>query len=136
MRRHHKIKFSMLLSTSVMCWILVLVMIVYAHGATVELTWSANTESDLAGYKLYSGTAAGQYGTPVDVGKSTAYQMTITPSVGATYYFALTAYDTSGNESEKSAEVSVFIPDANAPAEPKGFMQRLIAWLKKTLCFA
>ena len=133
---HRKFRIGMLFITSVMCWLLVLGMIAFAYGATVELTWNANTESDLAGYKLYSGTAAGQYGAPIDMGKVTAYQMTITPSVGATYYFALTAYDTSGNESVKSSEVSAFIPDANAPETPKGLMQRLIAWLKKTLGFA
>lgn len=131
-----KIKITVLFTTSVMCWLLVLGMIAFAHGATIELTWNANQESDLSGYKLYSGTASGQYGAPIELGKVTAYQMQLSPAVGTTYYFALTAFDTSGNESAKSSEVSIFVPDSTAPEQPKGLMQRLIAWLKKTLGFA
>jgi fibronectin type 3 domain-containing protein len=101
-----------------------------AFAAQVQLTWNANTETDLAGYKVYYGTAAGTYGVPVDVGNVITYTMTITPTTGATYYFALTAYDTSGNESAKSSEVSVFLKDGTAPAKPTGFMQRLQAWIK------
>lgn len=131
-----KFKIGMLVTTSVMCWLLVLGMIAFAHGATVELTWNANTESDLAGYKLYSGTASGQYGAPIELGKVTSYQFQLNPTVGTAYYFAVTAFDTSGNESAKSSEVSAFVPDTTAPEQPKGLMQRLIAWLKKTLGFA
>lgn len=109
---------------------------VLAQAAQVQLTWNANTETDLAGYKVYVGTAAGTYGAPVDVGNVTAHTLTLTPAAGQTYYFALTAYDTSGNESIKSSEVSVFIPDQTAPAQPKGLMQRLIAWLMRVLGIA
>lgn len=130
MQKRRALKFATLITTSVLCWLFVIGMIVYAQAATLQITWTPNTEPDLAGYKIYMGTATGQYGLPQDVGNVTSRTITLTPTTGATYYFALTAYDTSGNESGYSDEVSVFIPDATAPAKPTGLMQRLIAWLK------
>lgn len=104
-----------------------------AQAATVQVTWNPNTEPDLAGYKLYHGTASGQYGEPVDVGNVTGHVMEITPEYGATYYFALTAYDTSGNESGYSDEASCFVPDGRAPEKPTGLkaiIQAIVSWFK------
>lgn len=68
------------------------------------LSWDPNTEPDLAGYKVYYGTAAGHYGTPIDAGNVITFTAT---GLGlGTYYFAITAYDTSGNESGYSNETS------------------------------
>jgi predicted RNase H-related nuclease YkuK (DUF458 family) len=68
------------------------------------VTWAANREADLAGYKLYVGTRSGVYSRTVDVGKMTSYSISLPK--GATYFFAVTAYDSSGNESVRSAELS------------------------------
>ncbi|MDL1888975.1 hypothetical protein FBQ96_05245, partial [Nitrospirales bacterium NOB] len=68
-----------------------------SSGATANLAWNANSETDLAGYKVYWGTSSGRYGSPVDVGKATSYLFS-NLKVGSTYYFAVTAYDQSGNE--------------------------------------
>lgn len=75
-----------------------------ALAADVTLAWDANTESDLAGYKVYYGTASGVYGTPITIGTQTTYTVTGLPP--GTYYFAVTAYNTSGLESGYSNEVS------------------------------
>ncbi len=72
---------------------------------TATLTWSPNTETDLAGYKVYVGTASGIYGAPIDVGKVTSYVVG-NLQLGNTYYFTVTAYDGSSNESLHSAEVT------------------------------
>ena len=104
-----------------------------AQAATVQVTWNPNTEEDLAGYRLYVGEASGQYGEPVDVGNVTGHVMEITPQHGATYYFALTAYDTSGNESGYSDEATCFIPDGVKPEKPTGLraiIQAIISWFK------
>ena len=104
-----------------------------AQAATVQVTWNPNTEPDLSGYKLYHGTASGQYGEPVDVGNVTGHVMEITPEYGATYYFPLTAYDTSGNESGYSAEATCFIPDGVKPEKPTGLraiIQAIVSWFK------
>ena len=72
---------------------------------TASLTWGPNTDTDLAGYKVYVGTSSRVYGSPINVGNLTSYAIT-NLGVGSTYYFAVTAYDSSGNESGFSNEVS------------------------------
>jgi hypothetical protein len=93
--------------------VLFLPIFVYAGSATVS--WGANTESDLKGYKVYYGTSPrsgtcppGNYTNNIDVGKVTSYTFNNLTS-GKTYYFSVTAYDTSGNESACSAQVSKLI---------------------------
>ncbi len=73
--------------------------------STATLSWAPNTDSDLAGYKVYMGTTSGLYGTPVDVGNVTTYTAG-NLTAGTTYYFSVTAYDQSRNESIHSGEVS------------------------------
>jgi len=74
----------------------------------VTLTWTANGEPDLAGYKVYVGTASGTYSFPGSAfltGNVTSYTVSTLPK-GQTYFFAISAYDSAGNESGLSAEVS------------------------------
>jgi hypothetical protein len=74
--------------------------------ASLSVTWTANSEADMAGYRLYVGTSSGVYNQPIQVGKTTtSYVVTGLPK-GQTYFIAVSAYDTSGNESQKSSEVS------------------------------
>ncbi len=75
--------------------------------ASATVSWNANTEADLAGYRIYVGTRSGSYGVmgPFEVNNRTSFTITNLP-VGATYFFAVSAFDKSGNESAKSAEVS------------------------------
>jgi hypothetical protein len=74
----------------------------------VTLTWTANGEPDLAGYKVYVGTASGTYNAPESpfvVGKVARYTVSSLPK-DQTYFFAISAHDNAGNESALSAEVS------------------------------
>jgi Viral BACON domain len=75
--------------------------------SSATLNWNANTESDLAGYKVYRATASGAYGAPIATlpGNSTSYVANLL-QVGTTYFFVVTAYDNAGNESLFSNEVS------------------------------
>ena len=82
--------------------------------ASVRVSWQANTESDLAGYKIYYGTQAGSYSTTINVANVLQYSLTGL-SEGSTYYFAVTAYDQSGNESSFSTEVPLVVSDKTAP---------------------
>lgn len=74
----------------------------------VTLTWAANREPDLAGYQVYVGTTSGTYsfpGSPFMTGIVTSYTVSTLPN-NQTYFFAMSAYDSAGNESGLSAEVS------------------------------
>jgi hypothetical protein len=72
---------------------------------TAALTWSADTSSGVAGYNVYLGTASGVYGPPINAGNVTSYVVN-NLSFGNTYYFAVTAYNSSGSESPPSNEVT------------------------------
>ncbi|OPY02994.1 MAG: Fibronectin type III domain protein [Syntrophorhabdus sp. PtaB.Bin047] len=74
-----------------------------AGAAGVTLGWDAS--AGVSGYKIYRGTASGSYTTSVDVGNTTSYTLSDLAS-GTTYYFAVTAYDSSKEESGYSNEVS------------------------------
>jgi hypothetical protein len=78
--------------------------------ANITFSWDSNTETDLKGYKLYqSDTGAGgpfdeclaQHIPPSGTAQVT-YSTVLTVGVGQTLCFAVTAYDTAGNESGKS----------------------------------
>ncbi|MCI0698048.1 Ig-like domain-containing protein [candidate division KSB1 bacterium] len=79
-----------------------------AAGA-VKASWNANTELDLAGYKIYYGLSSGNYTISINVGNVTQYTVNQLAE-GLIYYFVVTAYDTAGNESAYSQEVSAELP--------------------------
>lgn len=92
----------------------------YVFAAEAFLEWNPNTEPDLAGYKIYQSTVSGQYDAPavatVDKSKTSDTRSLPQLALEQTYYFILTAFDTSGNESLPSKEVSKTI--AGIPAPP------------------
>ncbi len=75
------------------------------HGASLNLAWNANTEPDLAGYRIYLGTSSGNYTSSLQAVKVTSHTLTEL-NEGTTYYIAMTAFDTSLNESQRSAEIT------------------------------
>lgn len=76
---------------------------------SLQVSWAQNTDSDLAGYKVYYRADSGSYGNPIDVGNATNCLIKDL-SAGTTYVVAVTAYDNSSNESDKSGEQSIYIP--------------------------
>lgn len=85
---------------------------------SVTALWDANAETDIAGYKLYQGGSSRAYTNVVDVGNVTGHTISNLALAG-TYYFAVTAYNTSGIESDFSAEVAYTAP--GKPAPPSNF---------------
>ncbi|WP_243373893.1 fibronectin type III domain-containing protein [Geotalea sp. SG265] len=94
----------------------------------VTLSWDRNSETDVAGYKLYykadsstgtfDGSDAVQGKSPVDVKDLTTFTLNgLDPAKD--YYFQVTAYDTAGDESAFSNMVESYgaVP-ATPPATP------------------
>jgi fibronectin type 3 domain-containing protein len=76
-----------------------------------KLAWDPNSESDLAGYRLHIGTESRTYDRQIDVGNDTTYTVDeLQP--GQTYYFAVTAHNTAGAESDYSNEVDYTEPSS------------------------
>jgi hypothetical protein len=66
------------------------------------------------GYVIHYGNASGKYDVTIDVGNVSEYNVQDLSSE-KTYYFSLTAYDTWGNESGYSPEVTYAALDSKAP---------------------
>lgn len=75
----------------------------------VTLAWDRSPSVDVVGYKLYSGPVSRNYTNALGVGSATTG--TISNVVASkTYFFAATAYDGSGIESDYSSEISYTVP--------------------------
>ena len=82
--------------------------------SSVTLAWNPDAGTNIAGYKMYYGVASRTYTNANNVGNVT--NATISSLIGGTiYYFAATAVDTSGLESDYSTEVVYTNPVATAP---------------------
>lgn len=85
--------------------------------SALTLAWDPNTEDDLAGYSVYYGIQSGNYDSVIDAGNVAQYTVSnLEPETQ--YYFAVTAYDTSGNESDLSEEVDSITSEAPPPGPP------------------
>ena len=94
------------------------VVAVLACSATLSaqtVVWNANTESNLAGYIVQYGTQSGNPSTSIDVGNVTSRAVTGL-TAGTTYYFRVVAYNTSGQQSAPSTQVTYAVPAA--PSAP------------------
>ncbi len=75
-----------------------------------KLAWDASPDTDLKGYKIYQGSATGIYTKSTDVGNVLTFALKgLTPQTA--YFFAATAYNSLGFESDFSNEVK-FVPVA------------------------
>jgi hypothetical protein len=72
---------------------------------SITLAWDPSPDTSVVGYKVYWGIATRTYTNSLSAGGATT--LTISNLVaGRTYYFAATAYDTNGIESDYSVEAS------------------------------
>lgn len=102
---YHRVKKSMPLFVLIFFCAISLILPSEGDCAQATFTWDKNTETYVAGYKIYYGNSSGLYNWSIDVGNVTKYTITGLAE-GSTYYFAATAYDTSKKESKHSSEVS------------------------------
>jgi hypothetical protein len=85
---------------------------------TVTLAWDPSSGTDIVtNYNIYYGAASATYTDTVPAGTNTT--VTVSNLVeGTTYYFAATAVDTAGLESDYSIEVSALIAAAQTNQPP------------------
>jgi hypothetical protein len=76
---------------------------------SIELNWERNTESDLAGYRVYRSTSGGPFTKIADVSVIPSYSDR-SAEHGLSYRYSVTALDRSGNESPRSAAVEILMP--------------------------
>ena len=81
---------------------------------SVVLSWEPRGAANVVGYKIYYGTASQSYDQVLVVGNTTSAVISGLDE-DATYYFAATAIDSSGNESDFSNETAVIVSAAAAP---------------------
>src|SRR5690242_18284221 len=86
-------------------FILLLLVAARAFAGTATLAWDPVSSSALTGYVLYYGPTAGNYTSKIDVGNTTMRTVSNLTD-GATYHFAVTAYDASHTESGFSNDAS------------------------------
>src|SRR3989440_5924367 len=89
----------------------------------VTLAWDPNSESDVGGYKIYCGPSSRNYTNIIDVGNVTSNR--ISNLASGSYYFAVTAYNTLGLESDYSNEVPYTVSESSSSI---GFDPGSIAW--------
>ncbi len=83
----------------------------------INLDWNNNTEGDLDHYNVYRSTTSGfTPGAGTFVGQTTSSSYSDTGlSASTTYYYKVTAVDTSGNESSPSAQASATTEEGAPP---------------------
>ena len=80
-----------------------------AQSGSLTLAWNPSTNSNVVGYKVYYGQASRAYTLSLNAGTNLTETIAgLTP--GLTYYFASTSYDSYGNESDFSNEVTNRLP--------------------------
>jgi len=116
--------------------ILVSVSLGFAGTKTVTLTWTSNTEEDMAGYEVYrsinsmasncdSNTLIADVPHEDISTHSIDVDFTIPDGTEVVFYLRVLAKDTSNNKSECSNEVSVRV-DEEAPSTPGDFDATLV----------
>lgn len=77
---------------------------------SVELVWTRNPEPDLALYRVYRASGSGSDWQKLGETRATPNYSDRTVASGVAYRYAIAAVDQAGNESARSAEVTVTIP--------------------------
>ncbi|MEN8126944.1 MAG: putative Ig domain-containing protein, partial [Planctomycetota bacterium] len=85
-----------------------------AGDGSVSLDWADNTEPDLMHYDVYRSTTSGSGYVSIISGQTTSDYVDNGVTNGITYYYVVTATDTSSNESGNSNE------DSATPVAPNG----------------
>ncbi len=106
--------FCLTKSASILYIAVTAIVALVSSSSAAVLEWDSTDEPQVAGYKAYIGMESRNYARVLDTQKQTWVALTGLDA-GTTYYFAATAYDATGLESDFSDEVRYTPPvDGNA----------------------
>lgn len=91
---------------------------VMTEGDKVYLIWNPVNDSRIVGYNVYYGTVSGRYIQRRTVSTETTGVTIRNLPVDTRYYFAVTAFNVQGQDSEYSYEVAVTVGDPASPTAP------------------
>src|SRR6266404_1267405 len=83
----------------------------------VTLAWDPDSDPNVVGYRLHSGTTSGVYTQTTEVGNATAASVSNLVN-GNTYFFVVTGYNAAAVESAPSNEVSYIAPTSTPTPTP------------------
>jgi hypothetical protein len=102
--------------------------------ATITFTWDAPTENkdgspltDLAGYRLYSHVDGTPFGELIQIANPSASSYVLNAVAAGNIFYAMTAYNKAGTESEMSGSVNVLVNPA-PPAKVDCAVSAFGAW--------
>lgn len=148
----HSVKFNSTALIAALAVVLCFLCSGIAGAAQVSLAWDANTEANLAGYRVYyklggsgepyDGDGLDQGASPVDVPLTSLAdiqnpRVSLSGLVAGTYYITCSAYDSDGNESGYAEEISHTVAAAdelppNVPTDlaavPLNANQTMLTW--------
>ncbi|MDM7859247.1 endonuclease [Alteromonas sp. ASW11-36] len=97
-----------------------------SNDSTIALGWDSNIEPDLAGYHVYRSTVAGSGYSRINAGIITTTSYTDTNvSPDTTYFYVVSAIDSSNNQSAFSNEVSGIISGGGTPSEAAAWINEI-----------
>jgi len=97
-----------------------------AIDGTVKLKWNANTETDLKAYSIFRGVDGAALTRLNVLPLVTEFtDETLAPGLHNVTY-QISAFDSTGNESERSATIKLFTLDQTPPAAPTGLTAKAI----------
>ena len=100
--------------------------------SSVTLAWDASPDASVVGYRVYYGPALGSYTNSAAVGNVTNATLSGL-TTGFKYYFAATAYNSTGEESPFSNEISYTPPVAPVQPAPVTGFRALVASIGRWL---
>ena len=117
---HHSPRSIHGLARHLLLFVLLMLAAMQATAGSLALAWDPVNDPRVAGYKVHYGTTSGNYTAQMDAGNVTTSTV---PNLadGATYYFAVTAYDGSLVQSGFSNEVAGTVPAAPVGAPVANF---------------